>query len=350
MPTLEGNVGLSADSFAAWDEEPTYGAKTGPSAGTSKFSLFLQEDLRGNVQILSAPTVNAFRDINQTYVGQEVVEGSLSLAYAYEGLEHLLLHCFGDINNSASGLSGTWARDFDLNPRGRYQHANSPSLSIHINRGVVGSGVSNPTTFTYEGCVVDEFDISCERGGPVILKITFFGQTETIVTGSLAPTFSPAPIANSTEASCVWGAALIPVTQWRVNVKRGIDKNRFFHSTTLTAEPPMGQYIVTASATTEWDNEARNAGATLRTDYRARSARQLQFGATSRDFITGTVQKYQFTLKMEKALIDAFPPTVPGVGRVLVPITWTAYNDTTTTPQQELRMSQVADNEYTEAL
>lgn len=351
MPVLEGNVGLSADSWLAWDEETIYGTPVAVS-GSSEFSLFQSESLRGQVTIQIVPNISsAHRDLNQTYIGSEIVEGDIQVAVAYEGLETLLLHMFGALNNGGGGVSGTFIRDFDLASRGRYQDTNSPSLSMHVSRGIVGSGVTNPTVFTYEGCVVDGFDLTCTRDGALLLTITFFGQTETISTGAIVTSFPTAPVANGTECVVSWGAGNIPVTDFTISARRAIDRDRFFLGTTQTAEPPMGQYEITVSANTEWDNENRNGTDTLREDFRARTARTLRMRFTSVGSIPATSQKYEFDLLMDGALITAFPPNVSAVGRVVVPMTFTAFDDPVSDPptgQRELRLHQIAENTFVE--
>lgn len=349
MPTLEGQVGLSADSYFAWDEESSYGGKV-THTGSSGFSLFQSETVRSQLNIAEVPNISgAHKNVSDTYLATELVEGDVTLAYAYEGLEDLLLHAFGEVNNNASSTSGTFIRDFDLASKGRYRHATSPSLSTHINRGVVGSGNTNPTIFTYQGCVVDGFVFSMTRDGALNLQLTFFGQTETTaVIGSVTPSYPSAPVANSTECSVSWGGAAIPVTDFSLTVRRGIDRDRFFFGTTQTAEPPMGQYECTLSMTTEWDDEVRAGSTTMQADYRARTNRALVLLWTSTDDISGTSQKYSCQIQMPQALITAFPPNVSQRGRVLVPMTFTAYDDGGASAPYEVRLSQRTSATYTE--
>ncbi len=350
MPTLEGQVGLSADSYFAWDEESSYGSKVTHS-NSSGFSLFQSESLRSQLNIAEVPNISgAHKNVNDTYLATEIVEGDVTLAYSYEGLEDLLLHAFGAVNNNALDDSGTYIRDFDLTSKGRYRHATSPSLSTHVNRGIVGSGNTDPTIFTYEGCVVDGFVLSMTRDGALNLQLTFFGQTETTaIIGSITPTYPTGPVANSTECSVTWGSAAIPVTDFTLTVRRNIDRDRFFFGTTQTAEPPMGQYEVTVSLTTEWDDENRVGSNSLQDDYRARTNRELLLLWTSTDLISGTIaQNYTCQLDMNQALITQFPPNISQRGRVLVPVTFGCYHDGSSSNQKEVRLSQRTDNTYTE--
>jgi len=287
--------------------------------------------------------------VAQTYVGSEIVEGDIVLAMVYEGFENLLLHALGEVNNVSASTSGTFTRDMDLSDTGRYQNTNSPSLSVHISRGIVGSGVTDPTVFTYEGCVVDGFTLSTTRDGPLLFTLSFFGQTETIATSSVTPSYPTAPVANGTECVSWWGSTALPFTDFTLTVRRNIDRERFFLGSTQTFEPPMGQYTCECSCTTEWDNEIRAGSSTLRADFRARTNRQLRFNFTSTDLIASTVaQYYGFDLKMPAALITQFPPNVSGQGRVTVPCTFTAFDDDTSSLPHEVRISQTTDSTFTE--
>lgn len=344
-----GKVGLSADAWLAWDEETTYGTKVAVSSG-SGFSLFTAESMRGQINIREVPNIAAsHKDLAQTYVGSQIVEGDVTIAVPYDGISNLLLHALGEINDGQAWTSDSYLVNFDLADTGRYKNANSPSLTIHVSRGVVGSGVTIPSVFSYEGCVVDSFSFSCSRDGALLLTLTFFGQQETLATSSVTASFPTAPVANGTECTVTWGGTAIPVTDFTVTARRNIDRERFFLGSTQTYEPPMGQYQVEATVNTEWDNENRVGTATLRADYAAKTNHVLWFTFTSTDVIDGLdVTKYSFQINMPYALITQFPPNVTGQGRVLVPMTITGFDSSTISTPHEIRITAVIADTFEE--
>ena len=145
MGSKAGLVGLSADSWMAWDKEPAWGVQIGPSA-SSEFALFLAENLTADRPQIPVPNIaQAYRDVTQIFPGAQVVSVEITVAVTYQGLENLFLHCFGEINNATVGTSGTYNRNFDLAKKGRFRNAQSKGLSLHLSRGVSGLGNTNPT-------------------------------------------------------------------------------------------------------------------------------------------------------------------------------------------------------------
>jgi hypothetical protein len=338
MPSGPGFVGLSADAWSAANKETTYGTAVGPS-GASEFFLFLSETLKANRPLIPVPNITAaFLDVNQKFKGATVVDGDLEFACTYETMENLLLHCFGQITGAASGTSGSFSRNFDLTSKGRWRSATSPSLTVHVSRGIVGSGNTNPTVFSYSGCIVDSFQFSCGRDQPLKLRMTLFGRNEVIAVSSQAQVYPTSPVINFTQCTPTWGGTKIPITEFSLTVRRNIDRDRFFAGDLLTNEPPMGQYEVECTATTEWDNENRVGTTTMRADYIAQTARELALSFTSDNTIVGTSNFYNWNLSLPQAIIGAFPVNVAGRGRVLVPMTFKGWDSDVTAVPHEVRL------------
>jgi hypothetical protein len=134
-----------------------------------------------------------------------------------------------------------------------------------------------------------------------------------------------------------WGASKIPCTEFSVTCTRNIDKGRIFGGSTVTDEPPMGQYDVTGTLTTEWDNEKRSSNATLQADYINKAARSLIFKFFG-PAISGTVKQYQFFISLVQARISSFPVSVSGRGRVTVPMAFKGWDSDVTTAPHDLRL------------
>jgi hypothetical protein len=345
-----GKVGLSGDAWVGWDEEAAnaYGTKVGPGAGT-KFGLPSSDGLEDTKEVLDPPSISqAYTDIAQVFVGKQFVEGGLAFPMPYEGFEHLLLHGMGAIAATASPGSGSFGRNFDLTSNGRFRHATSPSLSLHVSRGIVGSGSTNPLVFSYLGCVVDSMKISCKRGEALFVEWGFFGKNPSVATSSQAATFPTAPLANFTECVVTWGGVEIPVTSFEINFSRGIDKDRFFLGQTSTCEPPMTKNIVTGSFETEWDNEIRAGSTTLQADNSAGTDRILKFAFTSTKLMTGmSAQHWRLDFELNNAVITKLRnPIVPG--RIIATCDFKGYDSNLATTPHELRIFQQALANYTE--
>lgn len=330
-----GFVGLSGDTWLGINKEPIYGTPVGPTAAEN--FLFLSESLHAERPVIPVPNISAaFSDIAQVFSGATVVSGDVEVAVPYEGLENLLLHCFGT-GGAISAGSAIYSDTMDLTSRGRFRSTTSPALTFHVSRGIVGSGATNPTVFSYEGCVIDSFTFSCGRDQPLKLKVSIFGQDETISAYSGSTSFPTAPIANFTECQVVWNNVKIPVTEFSVTCARNIDKNRIFAGSTTTEEPPIGQYEVTGTLTTEWDNEKRVGTATMRDDYINKTARSLLFKFLGPG-IAGTSKQYQFFISLIQARISSFPVSVSARGRVTVPIAFKGWDSDITTVPHDLRL------------
>lgn len=346
-----GKVGLSANAWFGWNEEAAsaYGTQVGPNSAT-EFALPLSENIVETTERIAPPTVTqAFGDINQVYRSVTRVEGPVSFAMPYEGLETLLLHALGTLTSAGAATSGTYSRYFDLAAGGRYKNSNSPSLTLHASRGIVGSGSTNPLVFSYYGCVIDSIKLSCDRGGPLLVEFSFFGKNVAVATSSVTPTFPSAPIANFTECAVTWGGVEIPVSRFEVTISKGIDKERFFLGQTDTCEPPMSKWSVSGSLETEWDNEIRAGGVTLRDDYAAGTDRELKFSYTSATKIPGTsAQYYEFDLTLPATLLGQVSPPVTRQGRVLMTVPFVGYDDNVAAVPHEFRIYQHAAEAFTE--
>lgn len=348
MVSGPGVVGLSADSFLAWDEETAYGTKITASA-SSKFSQFLDDDIKGRLAYEEVPNITAATvDPDNVYLARKSMEGTVVIPVSYEGLEHLLLHAFGTLTSSVSATSATFTKTFDLSTSGRYKNSNSPSLSLHVARGKVGAGATNPTVFTYEGVVIDEFEFRMRPFGILELSLGIFGQAESLAAIALTPVYDIAPVPIFKELTCQWGAVTIPVTGFSLRCRRGIDRERYFAGSDETYEPPMAQYQTSWEIETEWDNEVRAGSTTMQADFTAKTARALDFNFTSTAKIASTTaQFYTFNLGMAKAIITDFHPTVKRRGRVVMPVSGRAYTDGTAVPRN-LRLVTTGDSTYAE--
>lgn len=335
MPAGPGFVGLSGDTWAGVNKETAYGTQAGPS-GAENF-LFLSESLHSERPLVNVPNISAaFQDVTQTFLGAQVISGDLEMAVVYQGMEQFLLHALGTTTPASIG-SGAFTNTFDLTSRGRFRSATAPSLTIHVSRGVVGSGATNPTVFSYVGCVIDSVQFSCGRDLPLKMQLSVFGRDEVVAAYSGSTSFPTAPIPNFTECQVTWGGTKIPCTDFTITCNRNIDKGRFFAGDTKSNEPPMGQYECTATMTTEWDNEKRVGSSTLVQDYINKTTRVLEFAFLGPG-IAGTAQRYIFRMQLNAALIASFPVSVSARGRVTVPISFKGYDSDVTTAPHELRV------------
>lgn len=336
MSSKAGLVGLSADAWFAWDKESAWGVPVSPSA-SSEYALFLRESLTSEIPLVDVPNISAaFKDKTQVVQGAEVVAGEVQVALTYQGMENLLLHCFGEISSAGAVISGTYQRYFDLSKKGRFRNAAAKSLTMHISRGVVGSGNSNPLVQSYSGCVIDSFTLSCRRDEPVKLSMNVIGRRETAALSSVTPSFPTSPLPTFPECAITWGSGSLFVEEWSITAKRNIDRDRVSAGDLYISEPPPGQWEVTCNLLTEWSNEPLNSTATMRDDYRAGTARDLEIVVTSTSNIYLTSQKYIFGLGMAAAKIKRFPNNVTGRGRVKVPVEITGYatNGGTSAPRE----------------
>jgi len=341
---VAAKVALAADAFAAWNKETTWGTQVNLS-GSSEFSLFINENIDDDFAAAEPPTITqAHRLSGQLFNGPVTVGGTIDFPLTYQGFENPLLHACGEINNAGAGSSsGTFVRDFDLAHRGRYKVATgSPSLSLHIARGVVGSSgnVSN-TIYSFPGTIIDEFEL--RLGGPfahLSFIPNFLCKTSAQSVSTQAPSFPTSPIVNGTECVMTWGGVEVFLQDFSVRVRRNHDRNRRRTSTRFIAEPPPGRYLVEGTFTTEWEGALRAGSPAIAmvVDYRQRTLRDLTFAFTSSTDIPSTSSPYLFNIQMPTCLITRYPNFIRSEGRVLVNVPFRAYASSATTEPYELRI------------
>lgn len=339
-----GTVALANDAWAAWDKETTYGTEV-TVGGASEFGLFISEGLADTRTPSEPPTITqAHRLVGQLYDGPIEIAGPIEFPIQYAGFENLLLHACGEINNAGAGSStGTFVRDYDLSPRGRYKvAAGSPSLSVHVSRGIAGSGQSNPSVWSFLGCVIDEFEF--RQGGPfdhLAFIPTFLGQDNpTPLPESQTPSFDSSPVVNGTECTATWGGVEIFVSDFSIRVRRNHDRNRRRLGRRVIEEPPPGRYLIEGNFTTEWDGELRagSPAVAMLLDYRNRTPRELKFAYSSSTNIPTTSSPYLLDLVVPQCVMTSFPNFVRSEGRVTVNVNFRGYASSATTPPKEFRV------------
>lgn len=351
MPAANGVglPGLSADSWIGVNEEVTYGTKVGPTSAL--FTSFLDETLTDERPLLEAPVISQpHHDVNLVFPGVQRTRGTVTVPYVYEGLEEWLLHALGEINGGASGASGTYTRNFDLADKGRWKKSASPGLSIHVSRGIVGSGATLPTVFSYLGCVVDTIEFECKKDDVLRMKVGVISQqVDALATSSVSVVLPTAPPAIFNEMVVTWGAARVPCSRFKVMMKRNLDGDRAFSGDSIINEPPPTRYdVVQAEVDTEWDNEVRAGSVTLRADYLARTQRELKAAFTSTGNIGATAQKYVTEISLPVAIISGNFPNVKQTGRIPITLKFNGYDSTVGTAPHELRVYQKNARNFTD--
>lgn len=340
-----GKVALAADTWAGWDKEVTYGTEV-TIGGSTQFGLFLSENVEDGRQPSEPPTITlAHRLSSQLYDGPVICGGPIDFPLTYQGFENQLLHACGKISNAGAGSSsGTFVRDFDLSPRGRYKvETGSPSLSLHISRGVVGSGQSNPTVYTFRGTTVNDFELRLASPFSHLSFIpNFLAQDNpTPLPETQTPSFPTSPIINGTECTATWGGVEIFVSDFSVRCTRNLARDRRRVGRRVIEEPPPGRYLVEGNFTTEWDGELR-AGSPAKAmilDYRSRTVRELKFAFASSTDIPSTSSPYLFDIILPEAVLFTFPNFIRSEGHVRMNVTFRAYASSATTDPKELRIS-----------
>ena len=350
MAGPDGFVGLSNDSWIGFAEESAYGT----AVPVSDYALALTESLTGRrIRNSPATITNAHRFKEQRFLARVEVLGSAQIPVTYAGLDTLFLHACGQISNAGAGSSsGTFSRDYDLTESGRFRNATSPSLTLYASRGIVGSGQTNPSVFSYTGCMINEWTLSCSGPDqPLLFTPTFIGQ-DAPIPSILAVTPAPndSPQVNGAEMTFSWGGVEIFADAFTITARKSADANRRRFGTPLAAEPPPGQWEVTGSFGTEWDGEIRAGGSTMFVDYHGGVTRELKMSFSGPN-IPSTSTPYEFELTLPNASLDDFPVATTQRGRQRLTIPTTGWATTAGAPPstaREARLSVVNDVNYTD--
>lgn len=353
MAGIDGFVGLSNDSWIAWAEEATYAQSIVPPS-SPEFGLVLTENLIARRERRVPPTVTqAHRFKEQRYLARTEVLGSAQFPVVYEDFENLFLHGFGQLSNVGAGpSSGTFTRDFDLSPQGRFRNATSPSLTMYASRGIVGSGATNPSVFYYDGVVIDEFEFSCSGPSePLLFTPTFVGQdAPTPTQPGTATSFPSSPVANGVEAAVTWGGVGFFCDAFTIRARKSLDRERRRFGTSLISEPTPAQWEVSGTFGTEWDGELRASSVAMFIDHINGTTRELKFAFTG-PTIPSTASPYQFDLIVPSGSLDEWPVSTTQRGRQRLTVPFTGWATTTGAPPttaRELRLTSVNARNFTD--
>jgi hypothetical protein len=234
MPT-----GTGIDAQLGLAEETTHGT----AVAANRFLEFLSESLSMEVARLDSASIGAGRrGLRRWASGQRTVGGDLNLELTTKGLGVLLKHAIGSV--ATTGTTPNFIHTFtpgDL----------PPGLTVQVGRPST-DGTVRP--FTYPGCQVASWGVSCSVGeiGQMTLNLT--GQDETTAT-ALATRTAPTGVdlLTFTQGTLTVGGTAIPVSSADFTVDNGLTVDRWQLGSALRRVPlQTALRSVTGSFTAEF--------------------------------------------------------------------------------------------------
>lgn len=205
-------TGLSAQLGVA--EESTYGTAETPN----RFYEFVSESITLEIERLESQGLRAGQRIlrsDRWAAGSKTVSGSIDMELHTTGMGLWLAHMLG---GATSEQTGTLA----------YTHTFVPDdlptgLTIQIGRPS-NDGTVNP--FTYNGCLISEWEIAAEVGGIGTLSVSIVGVDEDTDTALEQAVYGDSDLLTFVNASLEIEEAEIDVTSASISGNNGLNTDR----------------------------------------------------------------------------------------------------------------------------
>lgn len=277
--------------------ESTYGTPV----TVTRWYEFLDESFDYTKSVKQGAGIRVGSKVNRS--GRRVVtetsaKGDLSVELCSKGLGTLLQACLGTaVSTLVSG--STYQQNFTLG-----SGAIPPSMTVQ--KGVVRSdGTVDP--YTYNGGVVDSFEISAPQGGIASLKAAMIFRDVLTATAYAAPSYATSPslfhfaqgaitiggavTAPTTTALATGGTAVATVRDFSLKVDNKLGADRFtYNNSGKMSSPTYGLRDVGGKMTVEYSD------ATLTTAFMADTELALTLTFTSTEALSAGFAQMQIVL------------------------------------------------------
>jgi hypothetical protein len=297
-------------------DEVTYGTPV----VVTRFYEFTGEGPQMDIERMESAALRSGTRVQRSdrwVAGKRNVEGDLEFELANKSFGLLLKHMMGGVATAQPDAGG--------NPT-VYKHTFTPgdlpvSFTTQMGRPDVG-GTVRP--FTYHGCRVSEWELSCTAGEIAKLKLSLIGEDEDTSTGLAVASYpSTLTLLTFMQGTLTIGGAATDVKDFSLSGNNGLADDRYFFGSALRKNPleaAMREY--TGDITSEF---------TSLTDYNrfvngTEAALVLLFSAGT---ITGA---FNYELKITANIrVDGETPTVSGPEIVEQPLSFKCVGNTPAT-------------------
>lgn len=212
--------GLSAQ-FGMVDEA-TFGTFLAPT----RFLEFTQESLKNNIERIESSGLRPARRVlskDDWVPGRQGVDGDVEFEVNNQGFGLLLKHMLGTITSSQPSV-GTAPTVWEH--KATVGALDGKSFSAQVGR-TGNDGTTRP--FSYSGCKVASWELSCDVNGILTLKATLDGIKEDTVPALAAATYATAsvPLVYTGGTISVGGSAF-DVTKCSITGDNGLKNDRYF--------------------------------------------------------------------------------------------------------------------------
>lgn len=158
---------------------------------------------------------------NNWVPGKVGVAGDVALSVMNKGFGVIFKHCLGAVATSTPG-GATLTRDHKCT----VGPTDGKGLTIQLGRT---DNTGTTQAFTYTGCKVNQWELSNDTSGMLMLKLTVDGQAETTATGLATASYPTGllPFAYTKGVITVGGTEL-PVTDYTLTGDNGLATDRYF--------------------------------------------------------------------------------------------------------------------------
>ncbi len=332
-------IGSGLASSLGWSAESTYGTYVAPT----KWGEFNSEKLALSKKIIANEGLRGgarFGRVGRRVVTTKEATGSIDMDVSSKGFGVLLTHMLGTTTPTATLVAGTGSLYRQIHTAGEM----SRSLTMQVGRPQT-DGTIKP--FTYVGCKIPSFELSCSIDEYLNLKFDVdarnevtnqtlvtpsytsgdemfhFGQMSASIGGTVSTTSGLATVASSSAITACKGFSV------KHNAPLATDRY-FAGATTLKAAPiENGMREVTGSLTCEFASQAQ-----LYDLMAADTTTALKFRFDGSIAVGTGVGAFEILLSAVR--FDEATPTVDGPDILENEVSFTAYDDGTNAPIQIL--------------
>jgi hypothetical protein len=246
------------------------------------------------------------------------VQGDMTMDFTSKQMGLLFKHALGSASIVQNGTTAAWTQTWGLG-----NNVNGLGLTL---QGGLPQANGTVVPYTYSGCKIDQWDISCAAQDIVKSKFTFGGQATATATALATPSY---PTANNIfyfkqGTVNIGGTPYLAFRDFTLSGSNNLDMGRFFFGNNgQLAEPIRNNFVdIKIAGTVDFIDTTISAAFLADTELSI----SLVFGGlqnalpVSKKIVTGPPDYYEsFTVTLNGVRVNGDVPTIAGPGLLNIP-------------------------------
>lgn len=291
----------------------------GTAVVVSRFAEFDSESLKhdkARVEHSALRTTRRTLGVNNYRVGRESVQGDVQLVLQNKGMALLTKHMMGAIATTTPA-TGTLSRSH----KATVGNLDGKSMSMQIGMND-DTGTSRPKTFA--GCKIPKWEISGKENDFAMLKLTVDGISGTMGTALATASYPVTPKDYfATQTVVKIGGAEVDCSEWSLSGDNGLDLERYYIRSTT---PGQKKEQLEGAALRSYSGKLTLAFPDLAAYNRFLNDTTSSLQITMTGDIIELALAYSFDILCDTVRWDGETPTVDGIGRIAVDMSYTVVD------------------------